>query len=362
MSIHNIRLGLYLLISLFISCRNDPSTGYQAAGFELTDTMLSRISLNTVQLEQVSAELKLSGKITPEDNKVASIFPIVSGYVTRVNVSLGDHVKKGAILAVIRSTDIADFEKQRRGSETELLLARQNLRSAQELYESKLNTERDVAAAQKAVDDAHAELNRISEVFHIYHVDTGSYYNVVAPISGFITEKKLNADMQLPQGVNENIFTIAQIDEVFVTANVYETDIYKISLNMDAEITVLSYPREKYQGKIDKIMNILDPETKTLKIRIRLPNRGYLLKPEMAATVHLRYHEPYQLPAIPAESIVFDKSKNYVMVFHGKDSMETRFVEVLGTAGGKAYVSAGLQPGEEVIVRNALLVYDAIND
>lgn len=362
MSTSKIYLSIYLLVSIFLASCNHPPEEDIVRNFEFTDTMLSRISLDTVRIEQVSAELKLSGKVTPEDNKVASIFPIVAGHVTRVNVALGDHVEKGDVLAVIRSTDIADFEKQRRDSETGLLLAKQNLRSAQELYESKLNTERDVAAAQKAVDDAYAELDRINEVFHIYHVNKGSYYNVIAPIGGFITEKRLNADMQLPQGVNESIFSIAQIDNVYITANVYETDISKISLNTPAEVTVLGYPQQPYHGKIDKIMNILDPDTKTLKVRIRLPNSDYMLKPEMAATVHLRYHEPHQLPAVPAEAVVFDKSKNYVVVFHSRDSVETRLVELFSTAGPKAYVSAGLRPGEKVIVKNALLVYDAIND
>lgn len=348
-------------VFLLTSC-NSVSVEEASAPFTLTDTMLSRISIDTARTEQVSAELRLSGKVTPEDNKVASIFPIVAGYVTRVNVSLGDHVKKGQVLAIIRSTNIADFEKQRRDGETDLLLAQKNLKSAQELNESKLNTERDVAAAQKAVDDAKAELNRINEVFNIYHVNNGSYYNVVAPISGFITDKKLNVDMQLPPGFSESIFTIAQIDDVFITANVYETDIAKISLNMPAEVDMLSYAGKKFSGKIDKIMNILDPETKTMKIRIRLPNPGYALKPEMAATVYIRYHEQQRLPAVPAEAVVFDKSRNYLMIFHRKDSVETRVVDPLRTTSGKTYVSSGLTAGEKVIVKNALLVYDAIND
>lgn len=358
----NIQLSLYVLVCLsLVSCKQPPEDPL-SPGFRLTDSMLNRISIDTVRLARVSAELKLSGKVTPEDNKIANVFPIVGGHVVRVNADLGDHVRKGAVLAVIRSTDIADFEKQRRESETGLLLARQSLRSAQELYKSKLNTERDVAAAQKAVDDAQAELDRINEVFRIYQIDRGSYYNILAPISGFITEKKLNTNMQLPQGVNESVFSIARIDSVYIVANVYETDIAKISLHTPAEVTVLSYPDQTYPGSVDKIMNILDPTTRTLRIRIRLPNPDYRLKPEMAATVHLCYHEPHQLPVIPAEAVVFDKSRNYVMVFHNRDSVETRPVELFSTVGSAAYVSAGLHPGEKLIVNNALLVYDAVND
>ncbi|WP_028786299.1 efflux RND transporter periplasmic adaptor subunit [Terrimonas ferruginea] len=330
--------------------------------FSLTDTMMSRIRIDTTRLENVKSELRFSGKITPEDNKLASIFPVVAGYVTRLNVSLGDFVHKGQVLATIRSTDIADFEKQRRDAENALMTARKNLKAEQELADSRLNTERDLTAAQREVENAQAELNRINEVFSIYHIRDGANYNIVAPISGFITDKKINADMQLPAGFSESIFTIAQIDEVFVTANVYETDIARLSVGMPAEIELLSYPGKRFYGKIDKMLNVLDPETKTLKIRIRLPNSGYELKPEMAATVYISRNEPDKKPAIPAEAVVFDKSRNYVMVFHSRDSIETRVVEPLRTTGNITWIRAGLQEGERVISRNALLVYDALND
>lgn len=351
-----------LVLSLFLFSCHTATEEPAEPGFALTDTMFQKIRIDTTRLETVTSELRFSGKITPEDNKMTSVFPVVAGYVTKLNASLGDYVQKGQTLATIRSTDIADFEKQRRDAENDLLVAKKNLKAAQELAESRLNTERDLVAAQKEVELAEAEVNRISEVFNIYHVKQGSNYNVVAPISGFIIDKKINADMQLPAGFGESIFTIAQIDEVFVTANVYETDIPKLSLNMPAEIELLSYPGKRYAGKIDKILNVLDPETKTLKIRIRLPNPGYAFKPEMAATVYVRRDEQEKRPAIPAEAVVFDRSKNYVMVFHRKDSIETRLVEPLRTTGNITYLDAGLREGEKVISKNALLIYDAIND
>lgn len=343
------------------ACRQQQSPA-EAGRFELTDTMLQRISIDTSSIKTVMNELRFSGRITPEDNKIANIYPVVAGYVTRLNVSLGDYVKKGQVLAVIQSTDVADFEKQHRDAETSLLLARKNLKAAQELNESRLNTDRDVAAAQKEMENAEAELKRVKEVLDIYHISKGSFFNVVAPLSGFITNQKINPDMQIPAGMTESLFTIAQIDEVFVTANVYETDIARLALNMEADIQLLSYPDKEFHGKIDKILNVLDPETRTLKIRIRLPNPGFSLKPEMAATVLIRYKGEQALPAIPAEAVVFDKSRNYLMIFHSRDSIETRPVMPLKTTGNDTYIASGLRPGEKVIVNNALLVYDALND
>lgn len=331
-------------------------------GFRLTDTMSARIELDTARMEKVRSELKFSGSVTPQDNKMTTVYPVVAGYVTNINVTLGDYVSKGQVLATIRSTDIADFEKQRRDAENDLSVANRNLRSAQELYDSKLSTERDVAGAQKEVENAKAELSRVNEVFTIYHIRKGSNYNIVAPISGFVIEKKINADMQLPSGYSESIFTIAQIDEVYVTANVYETDIAKLKPGMPAEVELVSYPGKRLTGKIDRILHVLDPETKTLKIRIRLPNPGYELKPDMAATVFVFREEEQQLPAVPSAAIVFDKSRNYVLVYHAKDSIETRLVETSRATGQITYITSGIEPGEKVIVKNSLLVYDAIND
>lgn len=360
MTHYKITGTIFLLYGL-LGCQSKKDEA-PAGRFQLTDTMRQRISIDTATLQTVQSELRFSGKVTPADNKITSVFPVVSGFVTRLNVSLGDYVQKGQSLASIRSTDMAYFEKQRRDAESDLLLSRKNLKATQELYEAKLNTERDLAVAQKEVENNQAELSRINEVLSIYHAREGSIYNVVAPISGFIVDKKINVDMQLPDGFGESIFTIAQIDEVYVTANVYETDIPKLSLHMPAEVELLSYPGKRLSGKVDKILNVLDPETRTLKIRIRLPNPGYLLKPDMAATVYIKRNEGEQKPAIPADAVVFDKSRNYVMVYHREDSIETRVIEPLRTTGQTTYVRAGLQPGERVITRNALLVYDAIND
>jgi cobalt-zinc-cadmium efflux system membrane fusion protein len=349
-------------ISLFFLSCNQHAAENNPAHFALTDTMLDRITMDTVRQTAVLNELKFSGKITPGDNKLVNVFPVVAGYVTTINVSLGDYVKKGQVLAVIRSTDIADFEKQKRDAETALLSAQKNRKAVQELAESKLNTERDVAAADKELENAEAELRRIEEVLNIYHVNNGSFYNVIAPISGFITDKKINADMQLPTGINESIFTVAQIDEVTCIGNVYETDIAKLSTGMPVEVEVLSYPGARITGKIDKILNVLDPETKTLKIRVKLSNPEFRLKPEMAAVIYTRYPEERQLPVIPAEALVFDKSKNYLLIFHRKDSIETRLVEPDKTTAGCTWIQSGLKPGEAVITKNALLVYDALND
>jgi len=145
-------------------------------------------------------------------------------------------------------------------------------------------------------------------------------------------------------------------------ANVNESDIPKVKTGMPADIQTISYGGELFRGSVDKIYNVLDPETKTMKVRIRLNNVGYKLKPEMHATVSLKFDEGGSMTAIPASSVIFDRSKNWVMVFKNRSTIETREVTVYKMLNDIAYIRTGLKNNEQVIAKNQLLVYDALND
>lgn len=360
MSLRPIILSL-LTLMLFLSCRQN-NTPVVSVPFRISDSMWHQIQLDTVGEQPVQSQLRFAGKIVPQDNKTARIYPVVAGFVTSVNVSLGQYVKKGQVLATIRSTDMASFDKQRRDAETDLALARKNWKTIQELYTSRLTTERELALAEKELETQEAELRRINEVLRIYHAGEGSSYTVISPLSGFVIDKKITADMQLPEGLGESLFTIAQIDEVVVDANAYETDIAALNPGMSVTVQLVSYPDKIWNGKIDQILNVLDPETRTLKFKVRLPNPDLLLKPEMAATVTVYKNEEQRLPSVPSRALVFDKNKHFLLVYHGRDSVETRAVQTFRSIDGNTYIQSGIQPGEQIISRNGLLIYDALND
>ena len=361
-----MRNKLYYVLLLaglvgIISCQSK-STATEPKGFALTDTMMNRIRLDSVSVQPVRSELTLVGKIVADENRVVKVFPLVGGNVDKVLVELGDYVHKGQTLAVIHSGEIADFARQKIQAQADLLLAQKNLRVAQELNESKLNSQREVIQAQKEVEQAQAELNRVQEIYRIYGVGKASTYPVKAPLSGFVIEKRVNPNMQLRSDNTDNLFTIGQISDVWVLANVNESDIGRVRLGMEANIQTLSYDDETFHGKVDKIYNVLDPGTKAMTVRIKLPNVGLKLKPEMHATVTLHFDEGQRMTAIPAEALIFDHSKNYVMVFHSRSDIQTREVNVLKSLGKVAYIRSGLKPGERIIGKNQLLVYDALND
>ena len=352
-----------LIITVIAGCKGrKDEEPVRDQGFTVTDTMMKRIVIDTVKNERVKGTITLNAKITAEEDKYVEVFPLVGGNVTSVNVESGDYVKKGDVLAVIHSGEVADMERQLTEAQGDVAQARKNLEVQKDMYAAKLSSDRDLLTAQKELQKVEANLTRTEELFKIYNTGKKSDYIVTAPITGFIIDKKINHDMLLRSDNAQNIFTIAQIDEVWVVANVYESDISRITEGMDAVIRTLSYPDKLFTGKVDKIFNILDPQTKTLRIRIRLPNPGFMLKPEMVATVTVYYNEAQNYPAVPSSSVVFDKSKNFVMIFHDRSKVETREITIYKSTNDKTYISSGVKEGERVISKNTLYIYDELND
>lgn len=347
--------------TLFTSCtgNQEPNT---AIAFSLSDTMMTRSVFYEATIQPVKNDIRLFGKITVDNNKLAQVYPVVGGSVISINAELGDYVQRGHVLATVRSTDVAEFNKQQLDAQSDMAVAEKNLQVAQELFAGKLNSERDVIAAEKELTKAQAELSRINEIYGIYGIGKSSTYNITAPISGFILSKNIYPNELLRSDLTEPLFSISEINEVWALANVSESDVSRIKIGYDAEVRTLSFPDHVYKGKIDKILNTIDPETKSMKVRVRIPNENFQLKPEMMATVNVIFTEDQSLIAVPSSSIIFDKSKHWVMVFHNRNHIETRQVKVYRHLGDITYISEGLKEGEEVFSENGLFIYDALND
>lgn len=344
------------------SCKQTHAEDSEATTFVLSDTMMATIRIDTVAIKPVESELRLSGKVTPDMGKVLKLYPLVSGYVKDINVQLGDYVKKGQVLAVIQSGEIADYDKQLIQAKSDMVVAEKGLKVAQDLFQSQLATEKDVVNAEGALNNARAELGRINEMLQIYRKGKGATSIVTAPISGYIIEKNINNGMEMRSDNSAHMFTISELDDVWIMANVFETDIAKVKEGYPAEVSTISYPDKVFHGQIDKVYNVLDPDTKTMQVRIRLSNEGMMLKPEMFATVLLRYREGNEMMSIPSDAIIFDKGKNFVMVFKDRYNIETKEVKVTKSLNDVSYILRGIQPGDKVISKNQLLIYDALND
>ena len=328
----------------------------------LTDSLQNVVSVDTVHIHEVADELTLNGRVTFNQEQVARVFPIFGGTVTEVSAEIGDHVRKGDILAVIRSGEVADYEKQKKEAEQQLIIARRNLQSVQDMFASGMASERDVLQARQELSNAEAEEKRITEIFSIYHPACKSLYIVKAPVSGFIIEKNINKEMQIRSDQNDEMFVISGLENVWVMADVYESNISKVHENAPVRITTLAYPGKEFTGQIDKVYNMLNDESKTMNVRVKLTNENYLLKPGMFTNVSvISRSSDKQLPRIDSHALVFENGKNFVVTVDADGKLAVKEVEVYRQLSKECYLSSGVQEGDRILNKNVLLVYNALN-
>jgi cobalt-zinc-cadmium efflux system membrane fusion protein len=364
MKSNKIFLRVFILFSVAIAgCKSKAGQAETPVQFCLTDTLQKKITIDSVKSELVKNVVALSGKIEANEDKWVKVFPVVGGVVEEMKVQLGDYVKQGQVLAVIRSSEIADYQNQLSTAESNVRITEKSLNDIKQMFASGLATEKDVVTAETDSEKAKSELKRIQQTTSIYGAKGNATQAITAPVSGYVIEKNVTDKMQYRVDGAQPFFIIANLDEVWVMASVFESDIAKIKTGYDADIKVIAYNDKIFTGKVDRIFSILDPQSRVMKVRIRIPNKDGLLKPEMFAQINIKYDDGSNLmPAIPSEALIFDKDRNYVMVYKDKCNIETREVEIFETIGNTTYLKSGLQPGEKIITQYQLLVYDALND
>jgi len=361
------RILFYITITcipaVIFSCKEkiiDPPANNK---FCLSDTMQKKIQIDTVKSETVRKSIALSGKIEANEDQWVKVYPVVGGMVEEMKVQLGDYVTRGQTLAVVHSSEIADFQSQLSSAQSTVRIAEKSLNSAKDMLAGGLATDKDVVGAETDLEKAKADLKRIQQTNAIYGSKANAIQTITAPMSGYIIEKNVTDKMQFKVDGSQPFFIIANLEEVWVMADVFENDIAKIKVGYDADIKLIAYPDQTFTGKVDRIFSMLDPQSRVMKVRIKIRNKDNLIKPEMFAQINIKYDDGNnQMTAIPAQAIIFDKNKNYVLVYKDKCNIETREVDIYDTIGETAYIKAGLQPGEKIISKYQLLVYDALND
>jgi membrane fusion protein, heavy metal efflux system len=357
-------LSIFAAVSVFLySCHGKAAEEKDKTQFCLTDTLQQKVVIDSVKYQIVKDEISLSGKIEANEDKWVKVYPVVGGIVEEMKVQLGDYVTRGQTLAIVKSGELADYQSQLSNAQAGVKIASKTLESARELFKSGLNTEKEVIAAETDLEKAEADLKKTEQTNSLYGNNNKAQQIITAPVSGFVIEKNVTDKMQYKPDGSQPFFVIANLEEVWVMANVFETDISKIKVGYDAEVNVIAYKDKTFSGKVDRIFSILDPQSRVMKVRIKVPNKDNLLKPEMFAQITIRYKEnTMKLPSIPSQAIIFDKNRNYVMVYHDKCNIETREIEIYEASGSTTYIKSGIKEGEKIITKYQLLVYDALND
>ena len=358
-------ITILLLFSGFYGCKPKVIAKEEKKQFCLSDTMQNMIKIDSVRYEPINDELHLSGEVAFDENKIVKVFPNSSGQVLEVKVSFGDKVTAGQVLAVMKSADVAGYYSDLMSAEADLKIAKRQMDNAESLYKNGISSQKEYEEAKGNYEKAEAVRNKIESLIKINgggNTQPGGIYYIKAPISGYIVEKKVNAGNFIRMDMTDNMFTISDLKDVWIWANVFETDIAKVREGYAAKVTTLSYPDKIYSGVIDKISTVLDPTNKVLRVRVRLINPDLTLKPEMFANVIITNTENTKAISIPSSAIVEENGKTYVVAYNGNCDLKVMEVSIMKIVGDKTYLNNGIQPGQKLLTHNALMIYDEFTD
>jgi cobalt-zinc-cadmium efflux system membrane fusion protein len=265
------------------------------------------------------------------------------------------------VLALIKSPDMAGFSNDFTMAKSNMEIAKKNVDATNDMYKSGLASQKDLVTAQEGYNQALSTYEKSQRVLNLNGGSLTGEYTLKSPINGFVVDRQVNNNMMIRSDNSTALFTISDLKNVWVMANVYESNITNVKMGDSVNITTLSYPGKIFRGKIDKVMNVLDPSNKVMKLRIVLSNPGYLLKPEMFASVVVNTTENKSMVSIKSRALIFDHSQYYVLVYKSPSDITIRPVQVQNTVGDRTYISEGLAEGERLIGTEALLIYQELN-
>lgn len=356
-------IPLALWSYILMGCNHSDGKAVAKKDPVISDSLMKMITIDTVKILPIGDRLKLTGEIGYDENSVVKVFPNSSGQVLQVPVSFGDYVHKGQTLALIKSADVAGNYSDLDNAEADVKIAKRQYENAKSLYESGISSQREYEEAKENYDKALAVANKIRSVIRINgggHTNAAGTYSIVAPASGYIVEKKIAEGAFIRSDMADNLFTISDLKNVWVWANVYETDIAKVKQGYQAQVTTLAYPDRVFVGQVDKVNDLIDPANKSLRVRITLRNDDLTLKPQMFANVVIMNKEAQTALAIPSSAVITDNGKNFAVVYHSNFDVQVKPIQVLKVEGNTTYITGGVQSGEKLISQNQLLVYDEL--
>jgi cobalt-zinc-cadmium efflux system membrane fusion protein len=328
----------------------------------------AKIEVQPVSDQDVDDTILTSGRVTLDDLRSGHVFSPVTGRVVSIAAQLGQRVKKGGPLAVIESPDIGVTESDVHKAEADLIAAQHDYQRKKDLYAQKASSESDLEMAEDSYRKAKAEIERARQKAALLHaggVDSVSQtYTLSSPIDGEVLLRNISPGVevqgQYTGGATQELFTIGELDRVWVLGDLYEIDLARVQIGAPAVVSVVTYPGKVFRGQVDWVSGMLDPNTRTAKVRCTFDNPDRLLRPEMYATVQISVEQKRAL-AIPRGALLRLGEYKVVFVEVGEAEGHVQFERVPvevdeGEASKWLEVKHGLQPGQKVVVNGAILL------
>lgn len=322
-----------------------PVPGLVPVVIEPERLQLIGIKTSLVEHRPLDDKRQLVGYVTPDETRMTNLNVRVSGWVQKLNIDqTGQKVAKGQPLLTLYSQDLYQAQQdflaalrtaQRQSGDSALVATRDGIVEAtrDRLRLLGLTTE---------------EINRIESA-----TETTSDIALRSPINGVVLEKNVLPGQYITP--DQSLFTVADLSRVWVLADVYESDLAAIEQGQKAIMTVTAFPSEVFEGEVGFIYPTVDPQTRTLKLRLEFANPDMKLRPGMYAQVNLQ-SDGAQVLAIPRNAIMDGGDIDYAFVMHGSNRFEPRQVKTGRSSDDWVEVTEGLSHGERVVTSANFLI------
>jgi cobalt-zinc-cadmium efflux system membrane fusion protein len=306
--------------------------------------------------------LNVTGVVQPDIARAVPVISLAAGRVVEVKARLGDVVKKGQLLMKVQSNDVSGAYQTYRKAVNDELLARLQLQRQTTLYEKGAVAKSVVEQVEDAEKNAQADLDAATEQLRLLGIDKdhpSGIVDVLAPISGVITDQQITNASGVQGLGSPNPFTISDLSYVWIICDVYENDLDAVHVGQFADIRLNAYPEKILKGRIDNILPVLDPNIRTAKVRIEVENPG-MMKVSMFSTATFYGKQAETRASIPAAAILHLHDRDWVYAPLGSGHFK-RLEVVTGKMlpGSMQEVVSGMKPGDRV-VSNALALQNTV--
>jgi cobalt-zinc-cadmium efflux system membrane fusion protein len=328
------------------------------------------LQVSVALLTHMQEYLRATGTVQPIDSRVASVRPLARGRIVEVHAKVGDRVKAGQTLAVFDSVEAGELIAQLQSARAELEqrkarlapASRQSERSrrladigagSEKDFESSQAEQQEIEASirsqQAAINGIEVRLSR----FGISNASAPSSFltTLKAPFAGVVTKAQASTGDFVDE--SREVFAVANLSQVWVQAEVYEKDLGRIRVGQNASITVDTYPNEHFNGRVAYISDVLDPQTRTARVRCEVANGDLKLKTDMFASIELPTKFDKQAVTVPTSALQEVEGKSVVFIRRSQIQFEKRDVEKGATVNGQTEITRGLKVGEPVVTQGS---------
>jgi cobalt-zinc-cadmium efflux system membrane fusion protein len=320
--------------------------------------------LATAVEHKAAPELNVTGVVQPDIARAVPAISIATGRVVEIHARLGDTVKKGQLLLKVRSNDVNTAFQAYQHAENDERLAKLQLDRTKILFENGAVAKSALEQAEDTEEDAKVDLNTASEQLRLLGVDKdhpSGIVDVIAPISGIITDQQVTNAAGVQGLSGPNPFTISDLSYVWIICDVYENDLDAVHVGETADIHLNAYPNKVLKARIANILPTMDPTIRTAKVRLEIQNPG-ILRIGMFTTATFYGKEAETRAAVPATAILHIHDRDWVFVPLGNGSFKKIEVTAGAMLPGKLQeIVSGLKPGDRA-VEDALAMQNTVDN